>query len=772
MRRKLKQSILFKTLLILGSLIIIIFICLGYLILQNDRELISKIVNYNLSSVMETLDKNQEVQLKINQQQMEYTVNMIVKNSSPLLLDFDKNGLKKSLSFDIEKEGVQAIQIWDSIMNEMFLLALKEDGKVFFKKVLPARFTRFTKFQKPITVVEDGNVQKIGEIALYYDESIIINEIKKLKDDAKNKIDNFNTVIDKELLDAVVMKLYIAIGSLMAILAIISILLTVFVNKPLNIVKNGLDNFFLFLQNKKDFVEKINLHSNDELGQMAQSLNRNIAVSAKLHEEINELNTNLEKLVEEKTKKVTALLDNADQGFLSFGEDLIVDEEYSKECFSIFKKEISGENIANLLFDGGTKKEFFGQTLMSLLKEDNQQKINTIISLLQKEFVINNKAIQVKYKIINRDRFMLILTNITERKILERKINREKNILKMIVAVVSDSDEFFELIDDFEEFTDSNSMLIKKDKTPLHNTTELYRIIHTFKGLFSQKEMVSLVSKLHSLETQMSEALADQNNTNEELQEILDKSDFSAWLDHDIMIIKNILGDELFNERGKITVKEETLSRIEEKIIDIASRSSELDRYESVVNDLKNLKNKTIYSMFLGFPKLIDQLSQRLEKSVYPLEIIVDKDLRVNDTVKPFIKSLIHVFRNSMDHGIESMDDRFSIDKDEIGTISCSVTKNNNTLQIVIADDGAGIDIEAVKQQAIKHKIDTTAMSDDEVCYLIFSDTISTSDSITDLSGRGVGMAAVKNELDKLNGQIKINTQKNIGTSFEFILRL
>jgi len=768
-----KQSIILKTLLILGSLIIAIFLGFGYLFSQNNQELMSDIRKYNLDSAMKALDSRQVERLKQNKIQMENIVNTIAKNSSEFLLNYDAEGLKNNLLFDMKKDSVKAIKIWDNEVDELFLLAIKKDGKVIFDSTSVKEYEKFTKIKKSIDYLEGGEIQKLGIITFYYDESIIVNQINKLKVDTTTEIAKFNSTIDTQLQESNKMKLLIAFSALVIILIISSLLLMTFVNKPLKILQSNLDDFFMFLQNKKDSTNTIQIETNDEFGQMSESLNENIAVSAKLHEEINELNTNLEAKIEEKTAKVTTLLDNADQGFLSFSSDLIIDKEYSKVCEKIFKKSIDGLNLADLLYPkNSAKKELFIETLQSLLNETKALKIKTIISLLQHEFIINKKAIDVRYKIVDVNKFMLILTDITAKKLLEKKINREKNILKMIVAVVSDSEEFFDLCDEFEELNNSKKTLVKMDKTSLHNATETYRIIHTFKGLFSQKEMNTVVTNLHKLESRLSDAITSQNNTNDDLQTLLDESNFSAWLKKDVDIIKDILGDELFSKRGNLTIREETISQIEKKIMDIANNHEELQEIQVVADDIKNLKHRTIYSMFSSYPKLIDQLSERLEKSIYPLEIIVDKELKVPDEMKPFIKSLVHLFRNSVDHGIESMDDRAEIEKDEIGTISCTIKEENHNLYIAIADDGAGLNIQKIKEKAISLGISIDSMSDKEIEYLIFNDRFSTKEEVTQLSGRGVGMAVIKDEVEKLNGVIKINSQKDIGTTIEFVIPL
>jgi serine phosphatase RsbU (regulator of sigma subunit) len=303
----LRQSIIFKTLLVLASVMIIIFVGSGYLFVQNDKELIKEIRDYNLTAAMQNLDYRLEISLKNNQEQMQDTANMIAKNSSLFLQNFDIDGLQDSLNFDMKRKGIKAIKVWDTFMNELFILALKVDKRIVFTKNLPERFNDYTQVKKRITLQADGSEEKIGEITLFYDESIIISYINNLKAETREEINNFDTAINNQLLQSNIIKLYIAVGFLITILFLSTILLIIFVNNPLKRLKTGLDDFFLFLQGKKESPQEILLNTRDEFGQMANSLNKNISVSAKLHEEIRELNINLEKKVSLRTQELSEI---------------------------------------------------------------------------------------------------------------------------------------------------------------------------------------------------------------------------------------------------------------------------------------------------------------------------------------------------------------------------------------------------------------------------------------------------------------------------------
>ena len=160
-----------------------------------------------------------------------------------------------------------------------------------------------------------------------------------------------------------------------------------------------------------------------------------------------------------------------------------------KECIKLLGEDIAHKNITDLLFKDKAKKELFKITLVNALSDDVEIKRNAYISLLPKIVLLNKKAVKLEYKIVEGSKFMLILTNITSQKKLEKKIKREQEILKMIVAVVSESDVFYETKIEYENFIKDFMKYIDVSKTPLFNIINIYRTIHTFKGTFAQLYM-------------------------------------------------------------------------------------------------------------------------------------------------------------------------------------------------------------------------------------------------------------------------------------------
>lgn len=478
--------------------------------------------------------------------------------------------------------------------------------------------------------------------------------------------------------------------------------------------------------------------------------------------------------LQERSVAIQRLLDNANQGFLTFSTSLEVENEYSKKCIDIFTRPIGGELIGELLYpDDLHKREFFEQTLQAIFDEQDEGKIEAILSLLQHEFVIHHKAIHVVYKRLDPKRFMLILTDITDKKNLEKNVERERQILKMVVSVISNSDEFFELLEEYQTFLRNRHEQIDKGKTAHENLSDLYRIIHTYKGLFGQKEFITTPQALHKLESKLSEWRQDQKISNEMVQNVLQKIDFELWLSKDLEILRGVLGDDFMEKKSTITIDDETFERLHRKISELIEDQPDAchDLLE-LLEVIRKLKYKPVGEYFLSLPKYADQIARRLDKSLYPMMILDESGLMVGEEFRGFAKSLIHVIRNSVDHGIESPDERARVGKDENGTILLSISQSDDSLIIEISDDGRGIDYERLKQKAIQNGLKTESELDSEqaVTELLFEDYVSTKEEITDLSGRGVGLASVRAELLKMGGIYHVVSAIGTGTRFLFFI--
>jgi len=180
-----------------------------------------------------------------------------------------------------------------------------------------------------------------------------------------------------------------------------------------------------------------------------------------------------------------------------------------------------------------------------------------------------------------------------------------------------------------------------------------------------------------------------------------------------------------------------------------------------------------IAQIFSRFPRLVRDLSKTLNKKINL--VIEGEDTELDKSViEDLLDPLIHCVRNSIDHGIEAPDVRAAIGKPEEGRVVMAARNEGNMIIIEIGDDGAGIDVEKVKQKAIDKGLihPSKALSDVEAFNLIFEPGFSTAASITNISGRGVGLDVVRKQIEKLNGNVSIWSEKGKGTKFTIKLPL
>ncbi len=499
----------------------------------------------------------------------------------------------------------------------------------------------------------------------------------------------------------------------------------------------------------------------------------------KSRDEVAAWNEVLEKTVEQRTAAVRNLLNNAGQGFLTFGEDLLVNEEYSSECTRVFGSEIGGLKFSELLYQHDKEgRKFFDSLLEEVFKQDDEELIVDIyLPLLPKEIKLGSKNIQLEYKIINSSsearNCMAILTDVTDKRLLENQMEYEKNNLKMIVKVLVNYNDFIQTLKDYRDFHGSLIHEILTSGNPLEQKiTEIFRYVHTFKGNFSQFYMTFITQKLHDFESQISaiskRLLSDMDN--EQLIQFINKFDLESWLEEDMERLQEVLGPDFISSEDMLTISKSKLTEIEKKVESILPPAE----CKILVMELRKLRYRPLDSLLLIYHDYVMNLAERNQKNIYPFEVQAEKVYVDPDQYNDFIRSLVHIFRNAIDHGIETIEERLVSGKEDYGRIKCFISSRDNKISIVIADDGRGIDCNKLRDKIVEKGLlsqdEAAHISDNEILMYIFKDSISTKDKVTDLSGRGIGLGAVNSELEKLGGSVEVKTFLGRGTEFRFTI--
>ncbi|MGI2065076.1 chemotaxis protein CheA [Shewanella sp. MF08487] len=231
--------------------------------------------------------------------------------------------------------------------------------------------------------------------------------------------------------------------------------------------------------------------------------------------------------------------------------------------------------------------------------------------------------------------------------------------------------------------------------------------------------------------------------------------------------------DQIMNMVGELVLVRNRLvslgiSRDDEEM------SKALANLDLVTADLQGAVMKTrmqpIKKVFGRFPRVVRDLARTLNKEIDLIMVGEETDLDKN-LVEALADPLVHLVRNSVDHGIEMPNEREASGKPRTGTITLSASQEGDHILLKIEDDGAGMDPEKLKQIAITRGVldeDSAArMTDNEAYNLIFAPGFSTKVEISDISGRGVGMDVVKTRITQLNGTVHIDSMKGKGTILE-----
>ena len=240
--------------------------------------------------------------------------------------------------------------------------------------------------------------------------------------------------------------------------------------------------------------------------------------------------------------------------------------------------------------------------------------------------------------------------------------------------------------------------------------------------------------------------------------------------------------DLLMNNVGDLVITNAMLTQFSSTIEDTKTRNSVLERLELLERHIRDMQDSIMSirmvpmdSIYSKFPKVVRDISKKLGKKVefkhYGDNVEIDKAM-----IEGLTDPLMHIIRNSLDHGIETPEERELTGKPDVGSISISAEQANGQMIITIQDDGKGINSEKVALKALEQgQIDENqfnTMSENEKALLVFGAGVSTADEITDISGRGVGMDVVKTNIYKLGGAIKLDTHMGEGTTITIMLPL
>lgn len=466
-------------------------------------------------------------------------------------------------------------------------------------------------------------------------------------------------------------------------------------------------------------------------------------------------------------EQTATLLNNSKQGFFTFGADMNVLGAYSQACVALLSTIPTGHNADDLLFpysQNNAKRKLMRTCIEDALQAKTSLLATMYLELIPTELRIDGKVLIAQYIPIQHG-IMVVLSDISEQIDANKKTQEEKNSNAMILAAITDGPDFIATVNEFIAFCKAGS-----EPWLRQEIADLYRAIHTFKGSLNQFHLTHVPAALHGIESFLNDLPFIHDLLGEEPSHEVTNTVFGGdWLDllnKDLERVRAALGDDFFTRGGIIPLHLEEALLFEQLANQLLrTRYVEL-AHEPVLKTLADLCSTSLHTELAALNKLVQQVAGKLDKEVLPLEI-TGEDLRLDPKIyRQFFLSLGHVIRNAIDHGIEDPDTRYAKGKPDAGTIRCTSKNLINKFKLIIEDDGAGINEAALRLRAFNPLI--TDYVSPTLAELVFADGLSSRTTVSQTSGRGVGMAAVRAEVLRLGGTVNLTTDPDHGTQFIF----
>lgn len=479
---------------------------------------------------------------------------------------------------------------------------------------------------------------------------------------------------------------------------------------------------------------------------------------------------NLEQMVADRTRELSrlnqtmsALLDSLGQGFFIFNPEGKILDVSSKACESTVECKPEGKNIWDVLKLPENKVDGFKKWMMTVFME--MLPFEDLAPLGPTTYPHSlNRNIALEYHPLRSSEgvmegVVVVASDITSLVEAQRQAETEKEHAKLIINMIKSKREIHRFIQESQELLISIRAEVSKDEAP--DTETLFRALHTLKGgaaLFSVKEVAESSHQAENLLNDLNSnwSLANQVALRAKCFEI--EEGFFKFTDE----TKEILGSSAINQERQIEV---AIS----KLNDIARKVGSLPGGGAVAQELLlELAMEPVSQFLEPYSDVMLRLSEKIDKMMAPLEIKNGTVMVIPEIYNPLFSTLVHAFRNAVDHGIEAPDFRVDQGKTPEGHVEVDVeliTKNNNqNLLIKIKDDGGGIDPAKIREKLAKRMVDTRKKSDHEVIQHIFDSQFSTRETVTEISGRGVGMDAIKFAAEELQGRVWVESTVGKGT--------
>ena len=524
----------------------------------------------------------------------------------------------------------------------------------------------------------------------------------------------------------------------------------------------------------QDFSRRVPVERMDEVGLSIVAFN---AMIEKIQESSSQL--------KQKTADIQAMMQYIPQGILTIMGGNKVHPEYSAFLENILEtKNIAGSDVMDLIFSNSQcNAEIQSQVEAAISASIGEDAMNfdfnehLLVSEVEKKMPDGRvKILDLNWSPITDDqdnvvRVMLCVRDITEIKQLAAEAGAQKRELEIIGQILAiNQEKFHEFIDSSAKFLAENKKIITdvgadaQRRSDPEVITELFRNMHTIKGNARTYGLLHLTNMVHEAEQTYDHLRKDADAVwdQEELLEQLASA--SEAIEEYARINEAKLGRKGPGRRGgvdkflmvQIDHIQHAMGTLDQ--VDWTNVAAVRDSVREVHNTLALIGTEPIGSVLLGVTDSLPSLAKELGKEA-PNSTIQDHGIVVKNQVADLVRNVfMHLYRNAMDHGIEPPAERLAKGKPAAGNIALELSLNDGKLQFNLRDDGRGLAVDFIRKKAIEKGLVTPeqALTPEQTAQLIFLPGFSTAETVTEVSGRGVGMDAVKSFVTREQGTIEL----------------
>ncbi|MGC4093431.1 MAG: HAMP domain-containing protein [Polyangiaceae bacterium] len=498
-----------------------------------------------------------------------------------------------------------------------------------------------------------------------------------------------------------------------------------------------------------DRAVRVDVRSGDEIERLGASFNHMVQDLDRSYGALEEMNRTLEQKVAQRTTELASknrdmrlVLDNVDQGFITLGPDGSMAQERSAVCDQWFGECSKAIGFAEYI--GKTSRAFglefqlgWDQVMEDLLP------IDAAIGQLPERMTAHGRTWSFRYLPFFRETklegVLLVIADISERLAKERDEAEQAELMQGFKKLMLDRSGFSIFLREASQMVESiASRKLDSDMVVLKRT------IHTLKGNSASMGLVVVARLCHALEEQLAQSNRTSDKTLAELE--------ARW---------HAMNEHIAAFSGN--ARQRMIEIPEAEYASLVSRLSEEVSFKpELLHQVLAWQLEPVSRPFKRLAEQAQQLARRLDKGELRVEIDADSVRLDPDTWSPFFSELVHVVRNSVDHGLESEAERVAQGKPPHGSLVLKASTANTTLTFELSDDGRGIDWEGIALKARERKLPCESPA--ELLEALCADGITTRSKVSATSGRGVGMAAVKQRVRGMGGRMEVRSVRGVGT--------